>query len=781
MSAGRRRVPSGDATTPGARATPKAPPAADLDPAIDLGRIHALVDRARRSGRASLLEPEGYELLRCAGIAVPAHAFVRDATEVTTGTLDALPGERLVIKVAGSEIAHKTEVGGVAVVAHDHGAVVDAIAGMADRLGTLAVGYTIAAFVEHDPGIRGELLASLRWTDDFGPVVTVGAGGTEAEVVARHLRPGSRVAIVSPTATRHEELRDRLSGSLGGELATSRLRGQPPRLSMDRLVDVVERLLALARACCPDELVELEINPLAITADGLVALDILAKLGGGAREVRRDRPIHLIRHLLEPETIAIVGVSSRMNPGRIILRNLLRDGFAADHVWVVKPGVERIDGCRCVPDIASLPAKVDVLVVAVSAADAPAIVTDAIERDAAMALIVIPGGLEEKRGTEALVGGMHDALATARAAGGGPLINGGNCLGIRSRPGRYDTLFIPTAKLAGPSGPPAPVAILAQSGAFAISRLSRLRGIDPRFVITVGNQMDLTIGDYLTYLMDDPAVEVVGVYVEGFAPLDGLRFLEGARAITEAGRSVILYRAGWTRAGAVASASHTASITGDADVTRALAEQAGVVVAETVGEFDDLLATFARLRGWVPAGRRLAAITNAGFECVAIADNLGPFELAGFDGPTASRIAEVLARRGIDGVVDLHDPLDLTPMAGAAAYEDIVRTVLDDDGIDLVVVGVVPFTVELETLAAGAGHGEDVGAPDGIAARLVRLWASSNKPWVAVVDAGPLYDPFCRLLEDGGVPTFRTVDVAVRILGRWFAAVTGMDRGGVPG
>jgi acyl-CoA synthetase (NDP forming) len=737
------------------------------DPAIDLGRIRALVDAARRSGRASLLEPEGYELLRCAGIAVPAHAFVRDAAEVGAATLEALPGERLVIKVAAPEIAHKTEVGGVAIVPRDRDAVVDTIAGMAERLGTAALGFTIAAFVEHDPGIRGELLLSLRWTDDFGPVVTVGAGGTEAEAVARHLLPASRAAIVSPTATPREELRERLSGCLGVELATARLRGRPARLDMDRLVDVVERLLALARACCPDDLVELEINPLAVTADGLVALDVLAKLGSGHHEVRPDRPIHQIRRLLEPETIAIVGVSSRMNPGRIILRNLLRDGFDADRVWVVKPGAERIDGCRCVPDIASLPVRVDLLVVAVSAADAPAVVTTAIEREAAAGLIVIPGGLEEKHGTDVLVRGMHDALAAARANGGGPLVNGGNCLGIRSRPGRYDTLFIPTAKLAGPGGPPAPVAILAQSGAFAISRLGRLRGIDPRYVITVGNQMDLTIGDYLTYLKDDPAVEVVGVYVEGFAALDGLRFLEAARAMTETGRSVILYRAGRTRAGAAASASHTAAIAGDAVVTRALAEAAGVVVAGTVGEFDDLLATFARLRGRTPAGRRLAAVTNAGFECVAIADNLGRFELARFEGPTASRIAAVLARRGIDGVVDLHDPLDLTPMADAEAYEETVRAVLDDDRVDLVLVGVVPFTVELEALAAGAGHDEDVGAPDGIAARLVRLWASSNKPWVAVVDAGPLYDPFCRLLEDGGVPTFRTADAAMRSLDRW--------------
>src|SRR3989304_5730102 len=148
-----------------------------------------------------------------------------------------------------------------------------------------------------------------------------------------------------------------------------------------------------------------------------------------------------------------------------------------------------------------------------------------------------------------------------------------------------------------PGGPPDPGAILAQSGGFPISRLSRLRGIEPRYVITVGNQMDLTIGDYLEYLGDDPAVGGFAVYVEGFVPLDGLRFLRAARAITDSGRSVVLYRAARPRAGAVASASHTAAIAGDAAVGRALAEGAGVVVAEGVQEFDDLLAAFARLPG----------------------------------------------------------------------------------------------------------------------------------------------------------------------------------------
>ena len=92
----------------------------------------------------------------------------------------------------------------------------------------------------------------------------------------------------------------------------------------------------------------------------------------------------------------------------------------------------------------------------------------------------------------------------------------------------------PTAKLAGPGGPAAPVAILSQSGGFAISRLSRLRGIEPRYVITVGNQMDLTIGDHLENLAGDSDVGVVAVYVEGFTPLDGLRFLRAAARLPTA-------------------------------------------------------------------------------------------------------------------------------------------------------------------------------------------------------------------------------------------------------
>jgi acyl-CoA synthetase (NDP forming) len=288
--------------------------------------------------------------------------------------------------------------------------------------------------------------------------------------------------------------------------------------------------------------------------------------------------------------------------------------------------------------------------------------------------------------------------------------------------------------------------------------------LNPKYSITVGNQMDLTIGDYLTYLKDDRDLRVYAVYVEGFRPLDGLRFLEAAREITSGGRSVILYRAGRTAAGAQASASHTASIAGDYAVTRELAKAAGVVVAESLQDFEDLTRLFTCLQGTAAAGWRLGAVSNAGFECVAIADNLGRFELASFEKATAARLQAIFRNARIDSVVDVHNPLDLTPMTGDAAYEEVVRAVLQAPEVDAAIVGCVPLTVALNSLPAGAGHGEDLSRDGSIARRLTGLRAGLTKPWVAVIDAGALYDPLSRALEEGGVPTFREADRALRLL-----------------
>jgi acyl-CoA synthetase (NDP forming) len=386
----------------------------------------------------------------------------------------------------------------------------------------------------------------------------------------------------------------------------------------------------------------------------------------------------------------------------------------------------------------------------------------------AESMIVIPGGLEEKSGTENIVSNMRAALsASRREEWRGPVINGGNCLGIRSLPGRYDTMFIPPYKIALPDKPPAPLAVVSQSGAYSISKNNKISCVNPLYTISFGNQTDLTVGDYLTYLKDDPDIEIFAVYVEGFKPLDGIRFVKAAKEIAEMGKTVIFYKAGRSSEGAKASASHTASIAGSYPVTRALAANAGVVVAETIADFEDLVMLFTCLRDKDVAGRRLGAMSNAGFESVAMADNLGSFTLGDFTPASEELLLEAFKKMRIDNIVDIHNPLDLTPMTTDSGYEAIMRAMLADENIDVGVVGCVPMTPALNTLVAGEGHPDDVHSEKGIVARMKRVRDSVSKAWVAVVDAGPVYDEMARLLKEQDVPTFRTADRALRLFHRF--------------
>ena len=182
---------------------------------------------------------------------------------------------------------------------------------------------------------------------------------------------------------------------------------------------------------------------------------------------------------------------------------------------------------------------------------------------------------------------------------------------------------------------------------------------------------------------------------------------------------------------------------------------------------------FAFLGSKPVTGPRLGAISNAGFECVSIGDHLTDLRLASFTERTTAGLRALLKERRLDEVVDVRNPVDITPIMPDAPFEEAVRLVLEDDNVDVGLVGCVPLTGALQTLAPGDAHAEDIYSADSVAMRLVRLKNQVAKPWVAAVDGGPLYDPMARLLEENGIPTFRTSDRALRLFGRFCSAKIG--------
>jgi acyl-CoA synthetase (NDP forming) len=227
---------------------------------------------------------------------------------------------------------------------------------------------------------------------------------------------------------------------------------------------------------------------------------------------------------------------------------------------------------------------------------------------------------------------------------------------------------------------------------------------------------------------------------------------------------VVLYRAGRTSAGADAAASHTASLAGDYVATRSLAQSAGVLLAESLDDFEDLLTASVLLDGRAVNGPRLGAVSNAGFECVALADAMGGLGAAALAPATVANLHTILSRHRLDGIVSPRNPLDVTPILDDASFPDSVRVVLEDSDVDVGAVGCVPLTPALRTLE---GEDSDLHGDGGVLAGLLALWVDSEKAWVAVVDGGPSYDALARGLAGGGIPTFRRSDRALRALGRF--------------
>ena len=739
-----------------------------------------ILEAARAAGRTSLLEHEVYALLEASGFDVPRHVFWNGAPgQVPKEIEDFLEGlkdaDDVVLKIASPDLAHKSDVGGlslsrkslspVAAAAKTMWDVVGRRAPDAERLGILVVEKLTPTFATP----AAEALLSFKNDVAFGPVLVFGLGGLLTEWYGQ-MAPGATTAILRPGDVKRDlDAILEKSPALKIFFESSRAHAQAP-LALDEVAARLETLSKnLSLFFSPENpfgnptLEEIEINPVLLCADGRwVAADGKARISERRVEKSR-RPLEKIEKLLAPRSAVVFGASAHdMNPGRIILKNLKgSEAISYGGLRAIHPRAETIDGVPCLKSVSELEAPVDLAVVAIPAAGARDAIRELCAGDLARAIILIPGGFSET-GNHDLEDEMKADLAESRKRpSGGPVLVGGNCLGVVSKHA-YNTFFLPQYKLPFHDAPGDRLVAVSQSGAYLVSLTSNLDGIVfPRASISYGNQVDLTAADFLEYFEMDPSIRVLAFYVEGFLPLDGARFAAAARRITAQGRRVLVYKAGRTALGARAAESHTASLAGDWEVARALLESAGAVVAVTLDMFEDHTKIFTMLAERVPSGRRVAVLSNAGFECGAVLDRLYELTLADLAAPTKARLAACLP-----AIAHADNPVDATPMADTATFVAAAEAMLQDPGVDALIVSPIPVTPALDDLApdlAGA-HGENIYSPGSLAQELLRLFRHTTKPLVVNVDSGRLYDAFVDVLQRGGIPVYRKIDRASRAL-----------------
>ena len=775
---------------------------------IHFDSISRLFEEAEKEGRRFLLEPEVYSLLEAAGLEAPRRVVLNPGEAPGRSQLEVLGSAQVVVKVVSPLVQHNTDVGGVAFVAAKPSAVgracAEMLANVPDRFGRWRQrfpggsaagperppssqevrasirGFLVMEKVEFEKvGFGQELLLGLRNSREFGPMVTLGAGGLEVEYLSERLKEGRAMALASAHLLAKSDILRHLEPLAVFDKLVREFRGRPPVLSEQELTSTYGRFQDLAAhfsAFAPQAgfvIEEAEVNPFVVRAGKLVPLDGVCRFSRDFAPPR-SRPEEDVRRLLQPASIGIVGVSEKMNLGHIILNNILRRGFPRERVVVVKPGLEEIEGCRAVPTVADLPGTVDLFVLTVSAEQSLGLMRDLTAGSKARSVIIIAGGLGEKKGSQGLEAEVRGLLEEARQKGSfAPVVNGGNCMGILSQPGRYDTTFIPENKMDWPTGGKTGLAFISQSGAYLISRLSKMQGLEPRYAVSLGNQIDLTASDYLKALLDEPESRLYAFYLEGFRPGDGFLLAQAAAQAVRRGKRVLVYKSGRTPEGRQAISSHTASVAGDYLACREVMEEAGAFMAETLFEFESSLPSLLFLEGKRTRGRRAGLVSNAGFECVIMSDSLKNgkpgerLELAAFSLKTQARILELLGSLGIDKLQDVHNPLDLTPMANDEVFAECCRDVLEDGQVDCAVLSPVPMTPALLTLPASPDQGEDIRNPTSVVERLIALFRATDKPLVINIDAGPRYDPMAAAFERAGVPVFRRSDDAVKFLRKY--------------
>jgi acyl-CoA synthetase (NDP forming) len=315
--------------------------------------------------------------------------------------------------------------------------------------------------------------------------------------------------------------------------------------------------------------------------------------------------------MISPRSVAVLGASA--DPTRIggrPIAYMLRQGFAGT-IYPVNPKRAEVQGLRAYPTVADLPDIPDVAVIAVAADTAVTAIDDLVRAGVKSAIMLTAGFAEMSEAGGAAQRRMVDA---ARA--GGMRLLGPNCLGLfNARIG-----FYPMFSSSFESGWPLPgrIGVASQSGAYGthLFAAARNRGIGVPVCVTTGNEADVTIGDVIGWLAEDPDTDVIAAYAEGIK--ESASFIAALEAARAARKPVVMMKVGRSQLGQAAAQSHTASIAGDDAVTDAVLREFGVVRARTTEEMLDI--AHAATRRIYPARNTLGVITLSGGAGVMISD-----------------------------------------------------------------------------------------------------------------------------------------------------------------
>jgi acetyltransferase len=432
--------------------------------------------------------------------------------------------------------------------------------------------------------------------------------------------------------------------------------------------------------------------------------------------------------LLRPRSVAIIGASEKSFVGSIAVRNLLTLDYKGG-IYPVNPKYAEIHGLKCYPSVEAIPGPIDAAVIALGARHVPGAMRDLAARG--VRGIAIPtGGFAD-------IGSVGKALQQEMveiARQHGIAVCGPNGMGLANLLDR-SALYIGTLTghlRAGNVG-----AVLG-SGSICEALANHGDRIGFAYLISSGNEAVTDMSEFVRFMVRDPRVRVIALFIEGFRNPAG--FVRAAEEALEAGKPIVAMKVGRGSRARELALAHTGALVGSDAVIDAVFQQKGIT---RVHDLDELLETVALFsQGALPRSRRVGAITFSGGEAGSLAD-LG--EAEGLELPDlSSRTRETLA----GAYPDLHNrgnPLDCW---GVGEYTEVIPACMEALAADPV------FDTLCVSIDLPAGHGErESEVARCIARKTVEVAARGSKVCLFSTNiAGPFDRGPFEILRDGGVP-----------------------------
>ncbi len=446
--------------------------------------------------------------------------------------------------------------------------------------------------------------------------------------------------------------------------------------------------------------------------------------------------------LFEPRSVTVVGAGrSPRSIGYQVVRNMQEFDYTGP-IYPVNPKAKAIRGLPCYRSVDHLPDEVDLAVLALPAARVLETV-EACARKGIRGVVTITSGFREsgEQGAE-LERELRELLRSEGIQMVGP-----NCMGLLNTAPeiRLNATFAFTQPL------PGNVAFASQSGSLGEAILAHARGIGLGLseFVSLGNATDVTSEELVAYWADDPRTEVILLYLENLG--DAHLLMERALKATRGKRKPVLaVKSGRTHAGAVAASSHTGAMAGRDQLTNALFERSGIVRVDQIYDLFTVAKGFSSQP--LPAGNRVAILTNAGGPAIQAADatDATGVEVATLAPETVAKLAERLPPGAA-----LNNPVDMMATAQGETFEYCAQTLLEDPGVDaLLVIYVTPIILDTVAVANRIAVGLRRGQQD----------ADRPKTVLACVMGQAHNDPGAAVLKDAGFPVYPFPEQAIQAL-----------------